>query len=72
MNRRGFGENHCQKIKVDYAKQERTLAFSHSTEESGQHIGDPHEMLSKCLWDMTGQPGPRILVHRVAEETLSL
>lgn len=50
MNQRGFGENSCQKIKVDYAKQERTLAFSHSMEESEQHIGDLHEMLSKCPW----------------------
>lgn len=35
-----------EKIKVDFAKPERSLAFSHSMMESGHHVGDLNDMLA--------------------------
>lgn len=46
MNQRGLGKISGEKMKVDFAKPERLLAFSHSIVESGHPIGDLNDMLA--------------------------
>ena len=70
----GLRKINGQKFKVDFAKQERPLAFFHSTEESGNHTADIQDMLvGRSVSQKTTsagrvpEPGLTISAHGVAE-----